>query len=76
MDAREQKQASERLGAALNEAGLVVERAVSEDGANLAQWEQVPASAVLGKLMQVSGWKVSVVRVKRGKVIGRIGKCK
>ncbi len=71
MDAKTHRELSERLDGALEQAGILVERAKSLDGANLAAWEQVPPGAVLGGLMRVTGWKVSLVETKRGRLEGQ-----
>lgn len=72
MDAKTHSEVGKRLDAALDQAGILVQRAKSSDGANLAAWEPVPSGALLGRLMQMTGWKFSLVEPAEGRVVGII----
>ncbi len=71
MDAQVHAAAASRLNEALEQAGVAVERG-SFAGGNLVSWDPVPGAAILGRLMQISGWRIRLVEPAEAEVVGNI----
>lgn len=55
---------ADRLGAALEGAGIVIERADVVMG-NIKAWESIPVKALIGRLVQ-NGWRVRFIADRTG----------